>query len=128
MLCLRCQGRCNLLGRCSCSFMFGRCESQEIDVIPLVYSWQMLWPFILWEMLLSLLHSWQIFFWFEYTATMFLADVVAIWQMLSSLVLVVLINLWQMLLPCGRWKSQCVCVCVLLLLLPSCRWNRQCRV
>ena len=81
MLCLRCQGRCNLLGRCSCYFMFGRCESQEIDVIPLLYSWQMLWPFILWEMLLSLLNSWQIFFWFEYTATMFLADIVAIWQM-----------------------------------------------
>ena len=26
-------------------FMFGRCYSQEVDVMPLMFQWQMLWPF-----------------------------------------------------------------------------------
>ena len=71
--------------------MFGRCYSQEIDVIPLMFSWQMLWPFVLWQMLLPLFNYWQIFL-LQYIANMLLADVVAMWQMLSPLVVVVLIN------------------------------------
>ena len=55
---------------------YGRCHSQEVDGIPLLFEWQMLLLFLLW----------QIFYMLQYIATVILADVIAIWQMVSPLV------------------------------------------
>ena len=107
------------------SFMFGRCYSQEIDVIPLLFSWQMLWPFVLWQMLLPLFNYWQIFFVTIYCNYVIgwccchAADVITTCCCCSYKLMADVVAMWQMEKPL---------FCVRLMLLPSGRWNSHCRV
>ena len=84
----------------------------------------MLWPFLfLWQMLLPLFELADLFCYsilqlYYGWCYCHVADVI-------TTVVVILICCWQMLLPCGRWKSHFF---VRLVLLPSGRWNGHCRV
>ena len=72
------KGRCYCLADVNVLYGYGRCYSQEVDGIPLLFEWQMLLPFLFW----------QIFYMLQYIATVILADVIAMWQMVSPLLLV----------------------------------------
>ena len=61
-------------------YVYGRCYSQEVDGIPLLFEWQMLLPFCFNGRCCC--HFFIVladFFMFQYIATVILADVIAMW-------------------------------------------------